>query len=105
MIEAYRLETKAKKAALTHEIDDLAEKIRKAEAERDAMTTDRLRILAMNRQINQLRQTFMKKQESQFFDAMRLDMELEERIKRFTEAERLSATVTREFTVHMEGHA
>lgn len=101
VIEAYRMETKAKKAALTHEIDDLAEKIRKAEAERDAMTTDRLRILAMNRQINQLRQTFMKKQESQFFDAMRLDMELEERIKRFTDAERLTATVVREFIVRL----
>lgn len=102
VIEAYRLETKAKKAALTHEIDDLAEKIRKAEAERDAMTADRLRILAMNRQINQLRQAFMKKQESQFFDAMRLDMELEGQIKKFTEAERLTATVTREFIVRIE---
>lgn len=101
VIEAYRLETKAKKDALTHEIDDLAEKIRKAEAERDAMTTDRLRILAMNRQINQLRQAFMKKQESQFFDAMRLDMELEEQIKRFTETERLTATVTREFILRV----
>ena len=101
VIEAYRLETKAKKAALMHEIDDLAEKIRKAESERNAMTTDRLRILAMNRQINQLRQVFMKKQESQFFDAMRLDMELEERIKRFTDAERLTATVVREFIVRL----
>jgi len=102
VIEAYRLETKVKKAALTHEIDDLAEKIRKAEAERDAMTADRLRILAMNRQINQLRQALMKKQEGQFFDAMRLDMELEEQIKKFTEAEQLTATVTREFIVRIE---
>lgn len=101
VIEAYRLETKAKKAALTHEIDDLAEKIRKAEVERDAMTTDRLGILAINRQINQLRRTFMKKQESQFFDAMRLDMELEEQIKKFTEDERLSVTVVREFIVRL----
>ena len=66
------------------------------------MTTDRLRILAMNRQINQLRQALMKKQESQFFDAMRLDMELEEQIKKFTEAERLTATVAREFIARIE---
>lgn len=33
----------------------------------------------------------MKKQENQFFDAMRLDLELEERIKIFVKKEKLTA--------------
>lgn len=41
----------------------------------------------------------MKRQESQFFDAMRLDIELEEKIKSFAEKEKLTAMVQREFAV------
>ena len=41
----------------------------------------------------------MKRQENQFFDAMRLDMELEEKIKAFAEKEKLTAKVQREFVV------
>ena len=41
--------------------------------------------------------------ESQFFDAMRLDMELEEQIKAFAEKEKLTAKVTRDFVVKVEG--
>ena len=43
----------------------------------------------------------MKRQENQFFDAMRLDMELEEQIKAFTEKEKLTAKVIREFVVRI----
>ena len=45
----------------------------------------------------------MKKQEGQFFDAMRLDLELERKIKEFTESEKVTARVVREFIVRMEG--
>ena len=38
-------------------------------------------------------------QESQFFDAMRLDMELEEKMKSFADKEKLTARVQREFVV------
>ena len=44
----------------------------------------------------------MKGRESQFFDAMRLDLELEEQIKRFAEQEKLTAKVTREFVVEVK---
>lgn len=45
----------------------------------------------------------MKKQESQFFDVMRLDLEPERWIKEFTEKEKLTARVTREFVLKVEG--
>lgn len=44
----------------------------------------------------------MKRQENQFFDGMRLDMELEEKIKSFTEKEKLTAKVQREFVLSVE---
>ena len=44
----------------------------------------------------------MKRQESQFFDAMRLDIELEEKIKSFADKEKLTAKVQREFMVKVE---
>lgn len=43
----------------------------------------------------------MKRQENQFFDAMRLDMELEEKIKAFAEKEKPTAKVQREFVVRV----
>ena len=44
----------------------------------------------------------MKKQESQFFDAMRLDMELEQQIQEFMNQEKLTAKVKREFILEVE---
>ena len=58
----------------------------------------------MEKQINQLRREYMSKQENQFFDAMRLDLELEEQIKALSEKEKLTAKITREFIIRMEAH-
>ena len=56
----------------------------------------------MDRQINKLRREYMSKQENQFFDAMRLDLELEEQMKALAEKEKLTAKVVREFVIKME---
>lgn len=61
------------------------------------------RILLVTPNAELLRWEYMKKQESQFFDAMRLDLELERRIKEFTEKEKMTARVTREFVLKVEG--
>ena len=56
----------------------------------------------MEKQINQLRREYMSKPENQFFDAMRLDLELEEQMKALAEKEKLTAKVVREFVIKME---
>ena len=56
----------------------------------------------MDKQINQLRREYMSKQENQFFDAMRLDLEWEEQMKAIAEEEKLTAKVVREFVIKME---
>lgn len=71
--------------------------------ERDAVTSDRLKRLALEKQATRLRRELMKGRESQFFDAMRLDVELEEQMKQFAEQEKLTAKVTREFVVEVKG--
>ena len=101
-IDQMKIRTKAKKNALTRNLDDLDRQIKAVEMEQNAITNDRLKLLALEKKANLLRQEYMKKQESQFFDAMRLDLELEEQIKRFTEKEKLTARVTREFVVKVE---
>lgn len=102
-IDQMKLRTKVKKTALTRDLDALDRQIKAAEVERETITNDRLKLLALDRKINLLRQEYMKKQENQFFDAMRLDLELEEQIKRFTEKEKLTARITREFVLKVEG--
>ena len=57
---------------------------------------------ALDKQINQLRREYMTKQESQFFDAMRLDLELEEQLKLLVEHDKLTPKVTREFILALE---
>lgn len=60
-------------------------------------------LLALEKQATQLRRELMRGRESQFFDAMRLDVELEEQIKQFAEQEKLTAKVTRDFIIQVEG--
>ncbi len=73
------------------------------EEERDAVTGDRLKRLALEKRATQLRRELLRGRENQFFDAMRLDMELEESIKKFAEQEKLTAKVTREFVIEVKG--
>ena len=67
------------------------------ESSREQVTNDRLKLLSLDKQITQLRRAYMAKQESQFFDAMKIDLELEEKMKALAEKDSLSARVTREF--------
>ena len=100
-IDQMKRKAKVKKTALTHDMDALDRQIKALESKRETITNDRLKLLALDKKINLLRQEYMKKQESQFFDAMRLDLELEEQIKEFTEKEKLTARVTREFVIEV----
>ena len=99
-----KLQVAGKKAAISKEIDALESQIKSLETARNSITNDRLGLLAMDKQINQLRREYMSKQENQFFDAMRLDLELEEQMKSLAEKEKLTAKIIREFIIRMEAH-
>ncbi len=97
--ERMKLRVNAQKAALARKLDGLEVQVKALEDERDAVTGDRLKRLALEKQATQLRRELLRGRENQFFDAMRLDVELEERIKKFAEQEKLTAKVIREFVV------
>lgn len=101
--ERLRLAAERKKAALAKDITALETQIMTLEKEREAVTGDRLQRLALDRRLNGLRQEMLKKQESRFFDALRADAELEEQLKAMAEREKLTARVTREFLLKVEG--
>ena len=100
-LERMKLRVSGQKAALARKLDGLEVQVKTLEAERDAVTGDRLKRLALEKKATQLRRELMKGRESQFFDAMRLDVELEEQVKKFAEQEKLTAKVTREFVVQI----
>ena len=101
-MERMKRQASADKAALSRELNTLDSQVQQAQAELEAVTGDRLKRLSAQKRVTQLRQEYMKRQESQFFDAMRLDVELEEKIKSFADKEKLTAKVQREFMVKVE---
>ena len=100
-MERMKQQVSADKAALSRELNALDSQVQQAQAELEAVTGDRLQRLALQKKVTKLRQEYMKRQENQFFDAMRLDMELEEKIKAFAEKEKLTERVQREFVVRV----
>ena len=102
-LERMKLRINAQKAALARKLDALAIQVKALETERDSVTGDRLKRLALDKQATKLRRELLKGQGSQFFDAMRLDVGLEEQAKAFAEQEKLTAKLTQEFIVQVGG--
>ena len=102
-MERMKLRCNGQKAALARKLDSLEVKVKVLEAEREAVTGDRLRRLSLEKEATRLRRELMKGRENQFFAAMRLDVELEEQVKKFVEQEKLTAKVTREFVAKVGG--
>lgn len=99
--ERLKLEAKRKKAALSKKIDALEAQIKALEDSRSGITHDRLQLLALDKQINQLRRELMGKKENQFFEEMQLDLELEEQIKTATVNNGIRVTTVREFVAEV----
>ena len=100
--ERLRQQAKQKKAALAKDLTALETRVKALESERDAITGDRLKRLSLDKEINRVRKEFLSRQENQFFDAIRLDLELEEQLKALAAREKLTAKVTREFVVRVD---
>ena len=95
-------EIKIKKAELTKQIDRMKAELSELESQRDGITDDRMKLLSLDKQINMLRQTVLKQEENQFFETMRLDLELEDGIKEITDAEKITAKAVREFLIKVD---
>lgn len=101
-VEQIKLQYAGKKAALSKEIDSVEAQIKALEAEKNAISNDRLQRLQLDKQITQLRRESLSRQENRFIDEMRLELELEQKIAEITATENLTAQVIREFVVNVE---
>lgn len=101
--EAERIKRNAKigQSDILHSIDDLQLEVKRLEQELHRLTGDRMKTITVQRQLTLKRQELLKKQDSQFFEAMQLDMEIEKKVNEFLGKEKLSAKVVRQFVVEV----
>lgn len=68
------------------------------------LTSDRMKTITLQRQLTLKRQELLKKQDSQFFEAMQLDVEIEKQVNEFLGKEKLTAKVVRQFVVEVKSN-
>lgn len=102
-MERMKQRVTAEKATLSRELNTLDSQVQEAQAELETATCDRLQRLTLQKKVTKLRQEYMKRQEGQFFEAMRLDMELEERVASFRENEKMAVKVQRDLAIEVTG--
>ncbi len=101
-IDKIKLGVKLRKNAVACEINELEKQVKNVESERDNITGDRFARLALEKKVNLLRRELMKKQEGQFLEEMKLDVEMEQQIKEITDRKKPTTRVSREFVVKVE---
>ena len=90
------------KSALEHTADDLQSELNSLIKQTEDMTSNRLERLKLERRIGETKNKLLKARESIYFDAMRIDMDCEEKIKQFLNSEKINAKVQRHFVVEIK---
>ncbi len=102
-IDKIKLGVRSRKNVVAREIDELEKQMKNAEQERDNITDDRFARIALEKKVNLLRRELMKKQEGQFLEEMKLDLEMEQQIKEITDRKKPTIKVIQEFVVKVDG--
>lgn len=99
-IDRIKLIQQRKKTELSHEIDNMQTRIKEMETEIEN-SKDRVKIYKIQRELVKLHDEFMRKQENQFFEEMKLDIEAENKINEITNSY-LKSELMREFVVKIK---
>ncbi len=102
-IERIKQRAMVNKNSLEHELVDLRSELAKAEKELEGSTANRMERLKLERKLGEAKQKLMSKEESIYFDAMRIDLACEENIKKFLEDEKITARMQRHFEIEITG--
>lgn len=102
MIAKLKQDTAFKKAEIRRNIRAVEDRLSELKAKRDDISYDRLKLLAMDKQINLLNRELMKAKENQFFDEMLLDVELEEQIEKLSGSNNITVKTVREFLLEVD---
>jgi len=93
-----------KKSMLAHEIRDLQKKIEEIE-ETAENCKDRVTIFRLKKELIDLKDMFMRKQENLFFKELELDAEAENEINKLFDDKDIKSELYREFVVNVKGKA
>lgn len=101
--EMDRLRRKASvdKAKLEHDLVDIRSEISELEKQSANTTSDRMQRLVLERKLGEAKNKLMAKEESIYFDAMRIDLACDEDIQNFLKREQLSAKLQRHFEIEV----
>ena len=100
-ISRMKLAAANKKNILFHSLDDTELDMKQAEREKESVKSDRLKLLKIERKISSLKNEIRKKKEGLFFDEMRIDVDLENKINEFLGREKITARAARQFVVEI----
>ncbi|MCC8019183.1 MAG: hypothetical protein LIO85_05365 [Rikenellaceae bacterium] len=99
-IENLTRKTAIAKTGLEREVNVLKSQIKQTQQE-VYNATDRIGKLQAGKRLKILRQELRRREDTLFLDRMRLDLQLEERIKQFIENQRFTAEVTRHYLIEV----
>ena len=102
-IERIKQRATVSKNALEHSLSDIKSEINETEKQIAELTSDRMKRLMLERKLGELKTSLLRKEESIYFDAMRIDLSCEESIKKFIDDERINARLQRHFEIEIIG--
>ncbi len=102
-IERIKQRATVSKNALEHSLSDIKSDINETEKRISELTSDRMKRLMLERKLGELKTNLLRKEESIYFDAMRIDLSCEESIKKFIDDERINARLQRHFEIEIIG--
>ena len=103
-IERIKQRASVNKNALEHTLGDLKSAVAEIEKKLAAQSSDRMTKLMLERKLGEAKNNLMSKEESIYFDAMRIDLACEESIKEFLEKEKITGRLQKHFEIEVRGN-
>ena len=103
-IERIKQRASVNKNSLEHTLGDLKSAVAEIEKKLAAQSSDRMTKLMLERKLGEAKNNLMSKEESIYFDAMRIDLACEESIKEFLEKEKINGRLQKHFEIEVRGN-
>lgn len=101
-IERIKRKATVNKTALEHDLADIKAEIAELKRKAENTTADRMQRLILERKSGEATNKLHSKEESIYFDAMRIDLACEEDIKKFLESEKINARMLKHFEIEVD---
>lgn len=102
-IDRIKRKSTVDKVNLEHKLADIKTEIAELTKQKESATADRMQRLIIERKLGEATNQLHSKEESIYFDAMRIDLACEEDIKKFLENEKINAKLLKHFEIEVVG--